>query len=108
MSAAPTKQREAIASEITRRSFATRDELTALSSFQCDSCGYGAHRRAVPERCPMCGGSRWSVDRRPSFASDTDLALTRDLIAPMSDPFAMVRALTVAARGAWLDGHKPG
>jgi rubredoxin len=35
--------------------------------FHCDRCGYGAMTATPPERCPMCGGVRWTElhDRRP-------------------------------------------
>jgi rubrerythrin len=44
---------------------ASRDEARlqlSLSRFRCDGCGYGASRRVAPERCPMCGGSVWTLE----------------------------------------------
>ena len=48
-----------------------------LSRFCCAGCGYGASCRVAPERCPMCGGSVWSLERRPRFG-DADAPVARD------------------------------
>ena len=37
-----------------------------LPRFRCAGCGYGASRRAEPERCPMCGGCSWDPDEWPT------------------------------------------
>jgi rubredoxin len=29
--------------------------------FRCEGCGYGALAAIAPERCPMCGGSTWTL-----------------------------------------------
>jgi rubrerythrin len=50
----------------------------ALSRFRCDGCGYGASCRVAPERCPMCGGSVWSLERRSRLADAADAPLMRD------------------------------
>jgi rubredoxin len=43
--------------------------VVALKRFRCASCAYGASSRMAPERCPMCGGTAWHVERRPPAAS---------------------------------------
>ncbi len=58
--------------------YADEANQPALSGFRCDRCGYGASCRSAPERCPMCGGSDWRLERRPSFSRDADTALWRD------------------------------
>jgi rubrerythrin len=50
----------------------------APSSFRCDGCGYGARRPSTPDRCPMCGGTGWSLERRRSFTTDSHAPLSRD------------------------------
>jgi rubrerythrin len=72
----------ATATDMTSR-LADRDDAarTALSSFRCDGCGYGARRPSTPERCPMCGGTGWSLERRRSFTTDSHAPLSRALTA---------------------------
>jgi hypothetical protein len=43
----------------------------ALSEYRCVDCGYGARRRAAPDRCPMCGGGAWSAVGRGVFEDMT-------------------------------------
>jgi rubrerythrin len=59
---------------------AERHDITQLplSRFSCDGCGYGASSRIAPERCPMCGGSVWSLERRSRLTDAADAPLTRD------------------------------
>jgi len=46
-----------------------------LFRFRCSACSYGASRSAAPERCPMCGGSKWDHESwRPFSALARDLA----------------------------------
>ena len=49
-----------------------------LSRFRCDGCGYGASSRMAPDRCPLCGGSVWSLERRSRPTDAADARLTRD------------------------------
>lgn len=35
----------------------------ALTRFKCARCAYGASSRIAPERCPMCGGTVWMMEK---------------------------------------------
>ena len=50
-----------------------------LQDFRCAACGYGARRRAAPERCPMCAGSGWEVARSPSVVDLSEFDATAPL-----------------------------
>jgi predicted Zn-ribbon and HTH transcriptional regulator len=52
-----------------------------LSRFRCDGCGYGASCRIAPERCPMCGGSVWTLEWPSSSRDGTDAPLARERTA---------------------------
>jgi len=43
--------------------------LIALTRFSCASCAYGASSRIAPERCPMCGGTAWHLERQPTTSA---------------------------------------
>jgi len=43
--------------------------VVVLKRFLCTSCAYGASSRMAPERCPMCGGTAWHLERRPPAKS---------------------------------------
>ena len=68
--------------EIGAEQFLSEPLVAPLFSFQCAVCMFGASCRAVPDRCPMCGGTTWDyVDWRPftahalaEFESDTPLS----------------------------------
>jgi rubrerythrin len=49
-----------------------------LSTFRCEVCGYGACCRVAPQRCPMCGQSKWSYEPGSRFADDLDAPLGRE------------------------------
>jgi rubredoxin len=36
-------------------------EASAGRAFGCAACGYGAGGPTAPERCPMCGGTVWTL-----------------------------------------------
>jgi rubredoxin len=39
-------------------------EVPSRRELVCADCGYGILVRRPPERCPMCGGTRWRTPRR--------------------------------------------
>lgn len=36
---------------------------TGVETYVCGTCGYGIRRARPPQRCPMCHGSDWRLDR---------------------------------------------
>jgi rubrerythrin len=63
---------------------AARDEAMLqlpLSRFRCDGCGYGASCRIAPERCPICGGSVWTLEWPSPSGDVTDASLARERTA---------------------------
>jgi rubrerythrin len=40
----------------------TRARLT-LTRFSCARCAYGASSRIAPDRCPMCNGTVWTLEK---------------------------------------------
>jgi rubrerythrin len=63
---------------------ASRDEATLrlpLSRFRCDGCGCGASDRIAPERCPMCGGSVWTLESPSPSRDGADGPLKRERTA---------------------------
>jgi rubredoxin len=60
-------------------------DAAPLLRYRCDGCGYGASRRATPERCPMCGGAEWQEEWWKPFADLTgDLAPLADVDTPLA------------------------
>jgi rubrerythrin len=49
-----------------------------VSEFRCADCGYGVSRNPAPERCPMCGRSRWLPEARRPISAWEDGPLGRD------------------------------
>ena len=68
-----------------------------LSQYRCTDCGYGASRKAAPDRCPMCGGKHWlEAGKRAveDIASDLAAAARRAAIRAGADEDApLVREL---------------
>jgi len=51
-------------------------EAPSRRELVCADCGYGIFVRKPPERCPMCGRTRWQTPRRTTdkrSASDKTL-----------------------------------
>jgi hypothetical protein len=66
-----------------------------LQDFRCAGCGYGARRRAAPERCPMCAGTLWEVARSLSAVDLSEF----DAAAPLGRE----AATAIRASGsAWI------
>ena len=49
----------------------------SLTRLRCCGCSYGASCHRPPERCPMCGGSEWDLER---VVADFDQALTLETL----------------------------
>jgi hypothetical protein len=66
---------------------ASRSNVTSIvSRFRCADCGYGVSRNPAPERCPMCGASRWLPE---TWAPYGHLAVDRWADLPLGrDPAA--------------------
>lgn len=58
-----------------------------LVYFRCVRCGYGAARRAAPERCPMCGGGGWEDEPRRLGTTRGLASATREPGAPLASAF---------------------
>lgn len=48
-----------------------------LFRLRCIDCGYGASCRTIPDRCPMCGRSRWSADQSDIAARRPNRQMTQ-------------------------------
>ena len=56
-------------------------DTESVRQLRCRFCSYGAGRRTVPERCPICGGAAWDFEEwRPftAFLDDLNRPLTRE------------------------------
>jgi rubrerythrin len=52
-------------------------ERSGRVEIRCTGCGYGGVVARLPNRCPMCGGSRWQRIRSTLLLSDGPLHLGR-------------------------------
>ena len=68
--------------------------------FRCTTCGYGVARLRPPERCPMCGGSRWQQQSQTHVTIDLRLAMP--LRQMMQAPERALREQTTREAERWL------